>query len=636
VIGALAYAALFVIVLPAALALWARRLDQIVPLPQPQASSAGIAIATAGILFMTLATRDLWVHGQGLPASPFPPRRLVTRGIYAVLPHPIYIGAVLVAIGLALALQSGAGLWIVAPVLALSAAAFVVGFESESTRQRFGVLPRPLLSLPADSATRPSRNERLAVYPMVFLPWLVIYMLVEQLGASRDAISTYASWDAALPVIPWTESIYAATYPFVLIAPLIAPRRGRLRRFALAGLWATAIIIPVYLLLPFVAEAKPVSGDGFWQTIMRWERKYDQPVTAFPAFHIVWFMLAADVYAERWKMMRHLRAILIGLTAAACVTTGMHSIADVVAGVAAFGLVTHRQSLWRKLCYLSQLVANSWREKKIGPVRFMVHGVYAALGTLVGLIVAQMLAGSANVWWLAGMAVAAGIGAGLWAQLVEGSSQLLRPYGYFGAPVAVGVVALLAASTGGDAWLLFTAFGTGSCFAHALGRLRCLVQGCCHGRAASAEMGIIYVHPMSRVIRLADLGGVPLYPTQLYSMVWMILVGFALLRLWSVNAPLQFIAGSYFILVGLGRFVEEHFRGEPQTSVIGGLRLYQWLSIAFIIAGAWLTTLRPEYGHGIGRLNASGLLVFTGVALLLYLGFGADVPGSSRRFSRLR
>ena len=634
--GAIAYAALFLIALPAALAFWARRLDQVVSLPNPQASTAGIAIAAAGMLFMTLATRDLWVHGQGLPASPFPPRRVVTRGIYGVLQHPIYVGAVLVTAGLALAVQSGAGLWIVAPVLAFSAAAFVAGFESDSTRRRFGDLPRPRLSLPEHSASRPVYHERLAVYPLVFLPWLVIYMMVEHLGASPDAISTYVSWDAALPVVPWTESVYAATYPFVMMAPFIAARRDTLRQFAVGGLWATAVIVPLYLLLPFVAEAKPVIGEGLWQTMMRWERRYDQPVTAFPAFHIVWFMLAADVYAERWNLMRRLHPVIIGLTGAACVTTGMHSVADVVAGFAAYGLVIHRRSMWRKLCDLSQSVANSWRERTIGPVRFMVHGAYAALGTFAGLTIAQTLAGSASVWWLAGMAVAAGIGAGLWAQLVEGSSQLLRPYGYFGAPLGVAAVAFFAASSGEDGWLLFTAFGTGSCFTQALGRLRCLVQGCCHGRPTSAEIGIIYTHPLSRVVRLAKLGGIPLHPTQLYSLVWMFLVGFALLRLWDVNAPLQFIAGTYFILVGLGRFVEEHFRGEPQTSVIGGLRLYQWLSIGFIIAGAGVTTLPPGYGQGIGEIDSGALVVFVAVALLLYLGFGADLPGSSRRFSRLR
>jgi hypothetical protein len=542
----------------------------------------------------------------------------------------------MVAMGLALASRSGAALWIVAPVLGLAAAAFVMGFESDSTRNRFGIPPRPLLSLSESSPSKPLLSERFAVYPMVFLPWLVVYMLVEQLGPPPDAISTFVSWDAALPVIPWTEGVYAATYPFVLIVPLIAARRDTLRRFALSGLWATAIIIPLYLLLPFVAEAKPVGSDGFWQTIMRWERQYDNSVTAFPAFHIVWFMLSADVYAERWKTMRLFGPILIALTAIACVTTGMHSIADVVAGFAAYGLVTHRQSLWRKLCDLSQHVANSWRETTVGPVRFMVHGAYAAVGTLVGLAVAQMLAGSANVWWLAAMAVAAGVGAALWAQIVEGSSQLLRPYGYFGAPVAVAAVALLAASTGGNGWLLFAAFGTGSCFTQALGRLRCLVQGCCHGRAASSEFGIIYQHPMSRVVRLSNLGGVPLHPTQLYSIIWILLVGFALLRLWKLDASLQFIAGTYFILVGLGRFVEEHFRGEPQTSVIGGLRLYQWISIGFIIVGPGLTTLPPEYGQGISGPDPGALLVFLGVALLLYLGFGADLPRSSRRFSRLR
>jgi protein-S-isoprenylcysteine O-methyltransferase Ste14 len=635
----LAYAALFALVLPALLVAWAIRLDRVLALPaygSIGSVAAGTVVALAGLALMAAATRDLWVHGHGLPASPFPPQRLVTRGVYGILPHPLYLGAVLVSLGVSLATRSVAGLWIVSPVLALAAAAFVLGFENDSTRRRYGALPAPRLRLPGDTDAPPAAGERAAIYLFILLPWLVLYEGIEHLGIPPDARSTYFAWDLALPVLPWTEAIYAATYPFVLLAPLAAARQRDLRRFALGGLWAMAIVLPFYLLVPLVAPAKPVPGEGVWQALMTAERLHDEPMTAFPAFHVVWACLAARLYAARWPRWRWLWWAVACGQAVSCVTTGMHAAADVVAGFAAYALVAGREAVWRLLRAGAERLANSGREVTLGPVRLMSHGIYAGLGATVGLLVAVTLAGSASAGWLVAMALAGLVGAALWAQTVEGSPQLLRPYGYFGAAVAVAVVALVAGLAGADAWLLFVAFGAGGCFAHAIGRMRCLAQGCCHGREAPAPLGIRYWHPLSRVVRLSQLGGVPVHPTPLYSLLWMLFVGLVLLRLWALAAPLQLIAGSYFLLVGLGRFVEEHFRGEPQTRVIAGLRLYQWLAIAFVVGGAILTTLPPAAAPPPAAFDPSSLPIALAVGAIYYLAYGADLPGSSRRFSRLR
>jgi prolipoprotein diacylglyceryltransferase len=234
------------------------------------------------------------------------------------------------------------------------------------------------------------------------------------------------------------------------------------------------------------------------------------------------------------------------------------------------------------------------------------------------------------------MTLAAILGAALWAQVIEGSPQLLRPYGYFGSVLTVLAVALVAGFAGVDAWLLVAAMATGGAFAHAIGRLRCLVHGCCHGREAPVELGIRYTQPMTRVVRLSTLGGVPIHPVQIYSLVSMAFVGAVLVRLWLLAAPLQFIAGAYLILVGLFRFAEEHFRGEPQTAVIGGLRLYQWLAILFVVLGAVLTVLGASPAPAPAAFAASFVLVIVGVGVVSAFAYGGDFPGSSRRFSRLR
>jgi hypothetical protein len=95
------------------------------------------------------------------------------------------------------------------------------------------------------------------------------------------------------------------------------------------------------------------------------------------------------------------------------------------------------------------------------------------------------------------------------------------------------------------------------------------------------------------------------------------------------------ICGVYLIVSGLFRFVEERLRGEPQTPIRFGLRLYQWLAIASIALGAFLTTITrvphapvfaphvSSFGVGL-RCGAAGWFVS-----------GVDFPESNRRFARL-
>ena len=52
------------------------------------------------------------------------------------------------------------------------------------------------------------------------------------------------------------------------------------------------------------------------------------------------------------------------------------------------------------------------------------------------------------------------------------------------------------------------------------------------------------------------------------------------------------MCGIYLLLSGCGRFVEEAYRGEPQTRVLAGLRFYQWIAIACVVAGAAITCVR--------------------------------------------
>src|SRR5664280_1762748 len=68
-----------------------------------------------------------------------------------------------------------------------------------------------------------------------------------------------------------------------------------------------------------------------------------------------------------------------------------------------------------------------------------------------------------------------------------------------------------------DLFILLASFAMSAPSIQATGRLRCLVQGCCHGRPADENIGICFTHPNSRVNKISGMAGVPLHPTQLYS-----------------------------------------------------------------------------------------------------------------------
>jgi prolipoprotein diacylglyceryltransferase len=225
--------------------------------------------------------------------------------------------------------------------------------------------------------------------------------------------------------------------------------------------------------------------------------------------------------------------------------------------------------------------------------------------------------------------------AGLWAQFIEGSPSLLRPYGFYGGVVGVFLGCSIVYALGGNVWLLLGAYAVVAPLIQGVGRLRCLVQGCCHGREANASIGIRYRHPRSRVCRLAHLTDVPIHPTPLYSILWNIATVIILARLWSLHVSIPLITGFYLILNGLGRFVEEAYRGEPQTPIVAGLRLYQWTAIASIVVGAGLSMLRSATEIPSPQFSWDALAGAACVALVTTFAVGVDFPDSNRRFSRL-
>ena len=580
-------------------------------------------------------------RGDGLPMNAFPPKKLVETGIYAWLGQPIYVGAVAVCAGVSIAAGSAGGLWLVTPLVALGAVMLTFGHERLDLLRRFGTLPTPLIGLPVEGCHPVSLVGRAGTFVFVFVPWMLLYAAVTSLPESSDTVSAYLRAELTWPLIPWTESLYASAYVVVLFAFLRRQSSSALRRLALDGIVATWTIGLLWFTLPVIAAPRPLEGvgDSIWATMLRHERSADDPFGygAFPSFHVAWTCLAAAALA-RARASRMAVLLLwvwaIGVSIS-CVTTGMHAVLDVIAGFAAFVVVDRRRAVWRAILNASERLANAWREWHIGPIRVINHGFFGFAAALAGCSIVMALLGVGRWFEMWVIGISCVVTAALWAQIVEGESVSLRPFGYYGAVVGALIGGAILSLLDRNAIETWAAFSIANPWIQAFGRGRCLIQGCCHGTPCPAAVGIVVRHPRSRVVRLAHLGGTPVYPTQTFSIVANIVSALILYRLWSIEVPAPVLLGMYLVLAGAARFVEEAYRGEPQTPRYGGLAIYQWNALVSFALGlvflAWPgAPLPPAAG-----LGWSGAFVALAFALLVGIVMGVDSPRSTRRFGRL-
>jgi hypothetical protein len=85
----------------------------------------------------------------------------------------------------------------------------------------------------------------------------------------------------------------------------------------------------------------------------------------------------------------------------------------------------------------------------------------------------------------------------------------------------------------------------------------------------------------------------------------------------------------------MARFVEEAYRGEPQTRRLAGLPLYQWLAAGSAALGMVVMALRGPPLPPMGG-PAGWLLVISALwAAVSAFAMSMDFPASERRFSRL-
>jgi protein-S-isoprenylcysteine O-methyltransferase Ste14 len=576
--GKFFYGALFMVILPGIAIYWAATLDATIDWPVPKLPILAVGVTLLGLLMILIGMLHLAIWGRGLPMNAYPPKQLVTRGIYSLFPHPIYVGAVLVSTGISLWYRSSSCLYIVTPLIAGMILSLLYGYELPTMEKRFGnamARYRPLFALPAASLDKATWPKKIAMLVVIWLPWGAAWYLIDYARhSSARAGAVFASLLNAQPAQSWTGALWFIPSIFIVGWLLLARTESGLRHAAIAGAFAAAASLYLYIV---------AAGFGWHES--------DNP-----------------------------------------------GVLALVNGVILLLAVSYH-FVWSALQNISERIANSRRDWLLAAGRFRIinHSLYSGVAAAVGVGIASYVVGNALAVLI--IAVCALIGAALYAQLSWGSTALLRPFGYWGA--------ILGGVVGG--FFVHVLFGIplsqlglagvlGAPFAQAVGRLRCLVQGCCHGTVTSKALGIRVWQSQSRVVTNSGLKGEYILNTQLYSILFNVPLGLLLLSMWlSHGVHSTAIIGLYFILTGIERFTEDAYRGERQVKRIGALRENQWIALASVLVGILISILPsplPGIPHS-GWLDQGFFVSMITVGLLTAFAMSMDFPQSTLPFSRL-
>jgi phosphatidylglycerol:prolipoprotein diacylglycerol transferase len=131
-------------------------------------------------------------------------------------------------------------------------------------------------------------------------------------------------------------------------------------------------------------------------------------------------------------------------------------------------------------------------------------------------------------------------------------------------------------------WRTCDAFAPGIALGQAVGRLGCLMAGCCFGRPTELPWGITFTNTLAA----ANVGTpleVSLHPTQLYeSAAALAILGGLLLMERRSRGFAGRTFWTYLLLYPTARFIIEFYRGDPRGSMFDLLSTSQFVSLLLV------------------------------------------------------
>jgi prolipoprotein diacylglyceryltransferase/protein-S-isoprenylcysteine O-methyltransferase Ste14 len=618
-LGKILYAFLFLVLLPAGLWYWAVLTEPLISFPAIESKFVGLLFVVVGLCLLLWGMFALRKYGKGLPMNSFPPSEFVAKGPYRLFRHPIYWGFGFLVVGVAVMAGSASGLWLVAPITILGMIGLVWGYEKIDLEERFpGVVHRTVFDFPEDNLGLATGWDRLvSLFWVGGLLLLGNYLLLFLFG------SPAFNPKVGPPVLGMIVLIVVMAVPFFI------KRKNDLLSWTISAILGLVLSDVSAMMVPRVfAQYFSVgySSPGAVWVLLR-------VLTSVPIFMVFIGYRSVVLESRRYFLLFGTLAIVLSLV---LLMNSQSAILHLITSLVIYLLASYYGGIWMFLRNTSERIGNSWREWVFGKVRVINHGFYIGFGAFLGILLAGYLSGPLYAWAILVFAVIVIVFSALWAQIIEGSEKLKRPFGYYGALVGIPFASLAVWGIGVQVWVIIGVVSVVMPWVQAIGRLRCLVNGCCHGRPVdNPNIGIRFFHIRSRVTNISGLKGRLLHPTQLYSMLWLLLVGFVLLTVWGHHFSASFVFGLYLIMTGLGRFVEEAYRGETQTPIVWGLRLYQWTAVLSVVLGIVMTVVPSDPVQLAPGLGWETVVAAAVGGVFTFFAMGVDFPYSNVRFSRL-
>jgi membrane-associated phospholipid phosphatase len=218
---------------------------------------------------------------------------------------------------------------------------------------------RPFLSLPFASDTSPSFRERISTCLLTFIPWLIVYETFIFIGAPKEAIATNLPFDEHLPIWEFSEVFYVSAFLFSILVPFVIKTRRQLRCF-ITDVWFTIIFVGIiYTAFPLIVKQRAFIPQTFLGRLILFERSIDGESGALPSCHVIWAFLSAAYFTKSFPRLKWIWYAFAVLISVSCLTTGAHSILDVVAGFCTFLIVYYLRQIWNLILQMTEHLSNS-------------------------------------------------------------------------------------------------------------------------------------------------------------------------------------------------------------------------------------------------------------------------------------